>query len=186
MEHRSVCVRYDRIGTIGICRVLGIAEARRNVDIAAVNSEMLAHYLRIAVDKAFELFLRRIAPQDKHKFIAAETAQDIGITEQLLQVRCHFHQDLVTCLVAQAVSRVFHAEKMNYELLGMGDSHLHWHLFPRKSGDIGQRGNRGKGPVWCVPMDEMYDEKNRPSGAELEEMRRALGAEIDRLLSERE
>ena len=39
-------------------------------------------------------------------------------------------------VVAEAVSTAFDAEKMNYELLGNGDTHLHWHLFPRKSGDI--------------------------------------------------
>ncbi len=34
-------------------------------------------------------------------------------------------------LVAEAVYKVFKPEKMNYELLGNGDSHVHWHLFPR-------------------------------------------------------
>ena len=42
--------------------------------------------------------------------------------------------------VAQAVSRAFGAEKMNYELLGNGDTHLHWHLFPRVQGDLGATG----------------------------------------------
>ncbi|MEI3027558.1 MAG: hypothetical protein V8T30_03615 [Ruminococcus sp.] len=31
--------------------------------------------------------------------------------------------------------------------LGNGETHLHWHLFPRKSGDLGNYGNCGKGPV---------------------------------------
>ncbi len=43
---------------------------------------------------------------------------------------------------------------MNYELLGNGDTHLHWHLFPRKSGDIENYGNNGKGPVWWYPMEK--------------------------------
>ena len=38
-------------------------------------------------------------------------------------------------IVAEAVSRAFGAEKMNYECLGNGDAHLHWHLFPRTTGD---------------------------------------------------
>ena len=29
-------------------------------------------------------------------------------------------------IVAQAAAKAFGAEKMNYELLGMGDAHLHW------------------------------------------------------------
>ena len=51
-------------------------------------------------------------------------------------------------LVAEAAAKAFGAEKMNYELLGNGDTHLHWHLFPRVSGDLGDFGNQGKGPVW--------------------------------------
>lgn len=39
-------------------------------------------------------------------------------------------------IVAEAVSNAFGAEKMNYELLGNGEAHLHWHLFPRRKGDI--------------------------------------------------
>lgn len=96
--------------------------------------------------------------------------------------RAKFMEEM--CLVAQAVSRAFHAEKMNYELLGMGDSHLHWHLFPRVAGDIETYGNRGKGPVWWYPMEKMYDDSARPGEAEREEMKRALGREIDRLLAE--
>ena len=39
-------------------------------------------------------------------------------------------------IVAHAVSNAFGAEKMNYELLGMGDAYLHWHLYTRVTGDI--------------------------------------------------
>ena len=86
-------------------------------------------------------------------------------------------------LVAEAVSRAFGAEKMNYELLGNGDTHLHWHLFPRVSGDLEGYGNHGKGPVWWYPMEKMYDEANRPSEAELEEMKSKLLAELENLLA---
>ena len=65
-------------------------------------------------------------------------------------------------IVAEAVSNAFGAEKMNYELLGNGDTHLHWHLFPRKSGDIENYGNNGKGPVWWYPMEKMYNDNNCP------------------------
>ena len=85
-------------------------------------------------------------------------------------------------LVAQAVSRAFHAEKMNYELLGMGDAHLHWHLFPRRAGDIGPYGNGGKGPVWWYPMEKMYADESRPAAGELAEMKQKLQTELDRVL----
>ena len=51
-------------------------------------------------------------------------------------------------IVAEAVKNAFGAEKINYECLGNGDIHLHWHIFPRKSGDLLEYGDNGKGPVW--------------------------------------
>ena len=85
-------------------------------------------------------------------------------------------------IVAEAVSKAFNADKMNYELLGNGNTHLHWHLFPRKEGDIENYGNRGKGPVWWYPMEKMYSEDNRPSDKELEMMKVKLLNELEKLL----
>ena len=101
-----------------------------------------------------------------------------------------FHLDAETrqqylnemALVAEAVSTAFGAEKMNYELLGNGDTHLHWHLFPRKEGDLNGYGNQGKGPVWWYPREMMYDNQNCPTDAELEEMKDKLLCELNRLL----
>ena len=85
-------------------------------------------------------------------------------------------------IVAQAVAQAFGAEKMNYELLGMGDAHLHWHLFPRVTGDIEAYGNGGKGPVWWYPMEKMYCDSNRPTERELSDMKQRLRSELDKLL----
>ena len=85
-------------------------------------------------------------------------------------------------IVAESVSKAFGAEKMNYELLGNGDTHLHWHLFPRIKGDLETYGNNSKGPVWWYPMEKMYSPKNRPSDEELKEMKRKLSQELEKLL----
>ena len=85
-------------------------------------------------------------------------------------------------IVAEAAARAFGAEKMNYELLGMGDAHLHWHLYPRRTGDIGEYGNQVKGPVWWLPINEMYDDSTHPSAEELAEIKKLLAAELDKLL----
>ena len=53
-------------------------------------------------------------------------------------------------IVQEAVAKAFQAEKMNIELLGNGDAHVHWHLFPRKAGDMKGYGHNGRGPVWWV------------------------------------
>lgn len=85
-------------------------------------------------------------------------------------------------IVAEAVAKAFGAEKMNYELLGNGDTHLHWHLFPRVCGDIGDYGNNGKGPVWWLPREIMYSDKNSPTQIELLEMKTKLLNELDLLI----
>ena len=81
--------------------------------------------------------------------------------------------------VAKAVSRAFDCEKMNYECLGNGDTHIHWHLFPRVSGDLGEYGNNGKGPVWWLPKEIMWDKSNIPNEYKLEEMKGKLLQELN-------
>lgn len=85
-------------------------------------------------------------------------------------------------IVAEAASKAFKPEKMNYELLGMGDAHLHWHLYPRREGDIENYGNHGKGSVWWYPMEKMYGDDCRPSEEELVEMKNKLLVELDKLI----
>lgn len=86
-------------------------------------------------------------------------------------------------LVAEAVAKAFGPEKMNYELLGNGDTHLHWHLFPRVSGDLEDYGNGGKGPVWWYPREKMYSSDNRPTQAQLEALKEQLAKALDELLN---
>lgn len=70
-------------------------------------------------------------------------------------------------LVQEAVAKAFQAEKMNVELLGNGDAHVHWHIFPRRAGDMKGHGLNGRGPVWWVPWEEMSAESTQPSPEEL-------------------
>lgn len=70
-------------------------------------------------------------------------------------------------IVQEAVAKAFQAEKMNIELLGNGDVHVHWHLFPRKAGDMKGYGHNGRGPVWWVPWEEMSSEEYQPKEKDL-------------------
>lgn len=54
--------------------------------------------------------------------------------------RKQFLEDM--SLVANALSKAFKPDKMNYELLGNAMPHLHWHLIPRYTSD----------PMWGRPI----------------------------------
>jgi len=81
-------------------------------------------------------------------------------------------------LVYEAAYNAFKPAKMNCELLGNGDAHVHWHLFPRNPGDIPQQ----KGPVWWLPIEKMLDDLKKPTPQELEKMVKRLRLEIEKLL----
>jgi len=62
-------------------------------------------------------------------------------------------------LVAEAIAAVVKPWKMNYECLGNGEPHVHWHLFPRYETDQ----MRGV-PIWLRPESEQkvpLDENDR-------------------------
>lgn len=80
-------------------------------------------------------------------------------------------------IVAEAVFNVYKADKMNYELLGNGIAHLHWHLIPRVDGDT-----PFKGPIWWLKKEELFDEATRPNEKTRKEMIKNIKNEINRLL----
>ena len=47
--------------------------------------------------------------------------------------------------IAEAIFKAFKPDKLNYELLGNTEPHLHWHIFPRYKNDP----NFSK-PIWVV------------------------------------
>lgn len=80
-------------------------------------------------------------------------------------------------IVGEAAYKAFKADKMNYELLGNGDAHLHWHIFPRTDGDGDVRG-----PVWWTNRNKMYSDEVRPNDLELEAMKSKLRSELKKLI----
>lgn len=80
-------------------------------------------------------------------------------------------------LVAEAVWNAFQPEKLNYELLGAGKgTHMHWHIFPRRTGDT-----PAPGPVWQLGIRGLHNEADRPDAATLVEMCAALDRELTQL-----
>ena len=80
-------------------------------------------------------------------------------------------------IVAEACQNAFGAKKMNIELLGNKDTHVHFHIFPRKDGDTPI-----PGPVWWVKKDEMYSNEFKPNFEELNNLKSLLRVELIKLL----
>ena len=96
------------------------------------------------------------------------------------QFQAQFLKEMV--LTAEAAAAVFHAEKMNYELLGIGKSlHMHWHLFPRHANDTPV-----PGPVWRTPKEVLHGPQAQITPAQRQAWIMQLRQEIERLLRERE
>lgn len=60
-------------------------------------------------------------------------------------------------LVAEAVYEAFKPYKLNYELLGNKDQHLHWHIFPRYKNDP-----LPTQPTWLIKEKIRKSEKVKP------------------------
>lgn len=71
--------------------------------------------------------------------------------------------------VAEAVHIAFKPKKLNYELEGNTDFHMHWHIFPRYGNDQCPRKSS-----WCVDKNIRYSEEARPSDKELKLLKRKL------------
>ena len=107
-------------------------------------------------------------------FLCKEHATELHFLEP--EFRSRFLQEMA--LTAEAVYNAFQPDKLNYELLGVGNNrHMHWHFFPRREGDT-----PSPGPVWQLSPAELYDPAFLPSPDELEHMKEKLNKELEKLL----
>lgn len=80
-------------------------------------------------------------------------------------------------VVAKAVANVFNPIKMNYELLGNAEAHLHWHLYPRHSNDPDPAR-----PIWAYPKEKRCNEKTKISNNFVNCHRQRMISEIENIL----
>ena len=111
-------------------------------------------------------------------FLAKEHVTELHHMEAPVKLR--FLEEM--SLVQEAVSNAFSAEKMNVELLGNGDAHAHWHIFPRREGDMKRHGLNGRGPVWWVPWEEMTADACQIKDPKLKQMIASLSEALDKLI----
>lgn len=90
---------------------------------------------------------------------------------ELHELESEFRKDFLWEMseVSSAVFRAFQPQKLNYELLGNTDEHMHWHLFPRYKTDL-----EPKKPVWSIDKSLRYAESARPTDAEIKDLKTTL------------
>jgi len=82
-------------------------------------------------------------------------------------------------IVAEAVINAFHPKKLNYELLGNSDSHIHWHLIPRYRNDP-----KPETAIWAIDYSERCHEKYKPSDRKLKQMKKKLLFQLNKLVQD--
>ncbi len=115
--------------------------------------------------KGYTLFLSKVHTSELHNLKPKNRTQ--------------FLEDMA--LVAEAVYKAFKPKKLNYELLGNTDSHLHWHIFPRYEYDT-----RPDVPVWIVPKSIRYSDETIPRDTEIKFLKEKLLVQINKLLESRD
>ncbi len=80
-------------------------------------------------------------------------------------------------LVAQAVFDVFKPEKLNYELLGNTDKHLHWHIYPRHLDDPAPLK-----PIWSHPKSVRCTSKTKITTRFIKKYQPLLALRINELI----
>lgn len=90
------------------------------------------------------------------------------------KTRQQFLSDMA--IVAESVYRAFKPKKINYELLGNTDTHLHWHIFPRYSNDP-----KPDVPIWVINRKIRCAEETKPNNSDLEALKQQLSIELEQL-----
>lgn len=75
--------------------------------------------------------------------------------------------------VAEAVFKAFKPRKLNYELLGNKDEHLHWWLIPRYLDDPNPTQ-----PIWAMDKNLIFGNDTKVNGTEIEELRQMILHEL--------
>lgn len=103
--------------------------------------------------RGYTIFLSKIHTDELHKLRVEDKMQ--------------FLKDM--SVVAEAVYKTFKPKKLNYELLGNTDSHLHWHIIPRYKNDP-----KPETAIWAIDKDIRNSKNTIPNEDELMKLKTML------------
>lgn len=81
-------------------------------------------------------------------------------------------------VVTEAVFKCFNPKKLNNELLGNTDHHLHWHIFPRHNNDPSPHE-----PIWKTPKEVRCADEYKTENFIIDDIVQRLKIEITELLT---
>lgn len=145
-----------------ICDRIGLIKKNENKYFV---KEMESGYIVLADVQYFlgyTIFLSKIHTDELHKL--GNKNREIFLKEM--------------AIVAEAVYNTFKPVKLNYELLGNTDRHLHWHLIPRYGTDP-----HPDTSSWVVDPSIRLNKNCRPSDTELSVMKKKILNELDKLIN---
>lgn len=85
-------------------------------------------------------------------FLSKKHVLELHQMDKFLQKK--FFEEMT--LVSEAIYKAFNPVKLNYELLGNSEPHVHWHIIPRYKNDPNP-----KATIWSVDKAIRYSEKNK-------------------------
>ncbi len=153
-----------------MCEICKVIESIKQGKNRYFVKELETGYVVVGTHQYFKGYSLFLSKQHKTELFHLEPSYKLKFLEEM-------------SIVAEATYKSFPCDKMNYELLGNGDSHLHWHLFPRRTGDLGEYGHEGRGPVWWYPKEKMYDDATIPYDDEVKSMKKELLKNLNYILN---
>lgn len=104
-------------------------------------------------------------------FVCKEHATELHQLEE--RFKLSFLKDMSQ--IAEAVFKAFNPDKLNYELLGNSEPHLHWHLFPRYKNDP----NFSR-PIWVVNKEIRQADSTLVSPEEVKKLKKKINRFLDK------
>lgn len=111
--------------------------------------------------RGYTIFISKVHTDELHKLTP--------------EIRKIFLEEMA--IVAEAVYKAFKPKKLNYEIEGNSDHHLHWHLFPRYGTDP-----HSETATWVVDKAIRASEATMPNNKQLNILKTELLKELNKLI----
>jgi diadenosine tetraphosphate (Ap4A) HIT family hydrolase len=129
-------------------------------------AELKTGYVVIADHQLFKGYTLFLCKQHKTELFKLETDYKLKFLKEM-------------SMVSEAVFKAFKPKKLNYELLGNTDSHLHWHIIPRYHNDP-----KPLNPIWSIDSSVRNANKHKPTDMELKKIKNKLLLALNKIMKQ--